>query len=80
MTLQFEFAFLMMDLAFLIVIACNRVIFHLLKKKVSDKLLDLIDIVSYMPIIPVYWAKRQRMNTASSKDISFYINIFLSII
>ena len=66
-------------LAFWMIIGSNKLINYLLKDKIDKKLMDLLDIVSIIPMVPVFWAWRKSVIININKDFTFYIALFFSV-
>lgn len=76
---KYELAYWIMEGSFFVLIFSNWLIIRLLKNKIEAKLIDLISIVSFLPVIPIMWAYRTVIVRGASKDISFYVVLIISI-
>ena len=72
-----------LQLAIWIILGFNRIIINILKGKVEEKVVDLIDILSIFPIVPVFWSLRHTTIenvTGLNKTITFYMALFSTIV
>lgn len=70
-----------LQLAIWIIIGFNRIIVNILKGKVEEKVVDLVDILSIFPIVPVFWSWRHNAIeniTELNQTITFYVALFFS--
>lgn len=72
-----------LQLSIWIILGFNRIIVNILKGKVEEKVVDLIDILSIFPIVPVFWSLRHTTIgnvTGLNKTITFYMALFPTVV